>query len=355
MADSPDLPPPTANKTPSVGGSDPVSPAPVAPAPAAPAPQPRSGPRPGLHALWTLVVRLIMLGAGVSLGWLVGMLVAQVFPARSPEPPLTEIALRSSSQTGRKLQHLPQWWRGDRSVTPTEATPAPAAAAPEDLGEAPAATATAAEPPPLSEDESDRIIADLTNLRQDLATLNTRLEALETTLGTPTTGTLEDRLQRLDQRLGADAAAAGPETPAASAEPPTAEPVASTRYQEARFPLVRDRVVLPSALLFNPGSSTLTAPGQQLLDSIAPDLRRYGAATLLVGSHTDSTTAPEPASQLTLQQALAVQQYLDPQLEGSGSRWVAVGYGNSRPLTTGTDPAEQSRNQRVEIGIVPGR
>ncbi|PSN79072.1 hypothetical protein C8B47_13670 [filamentous cyanobacterium CCP4] len=355
MADSPDLPPPTPNQAPSAGGFDPVSPAPVAPAPGPPAPKPRSGLGSGLHALWTLVVRLILLGIGVSFGWIVGMLVAQTFPARSAEPPLTEVALRSSSQTLRKLQQLPQWWRGDRDVgiAPEEA-PAPESATPESPG-----TDAATERSPLS--DRDRIATDLNILSQDISSLNTRLEELETDLDLPSTGSIEARFQRLDQRFNADNAAAdAPATPSPAAEPlpaeplPAAEPVALTPYQEPRFPLVRDRVVLPSALLFEPGSSTLTTPGQQLLNTIAPDLNRYGAATLLVGSHTDSTTAPEPASQLTLQQSLAVQEYLAPQLEGSGSRWVAVGYGSTRPLVIEAG-ADQSRNRRVEIGIVPGR
>lgn len=352
MADSPNLPPPTPNKTPSAGGSNPVSPAPVAPLPvtptaAAPPTRHRSGLGSGLHALWTLVVRLIMLGVGVSFGWLVGMLVAQTFPARSADPPLTEVALRSSSQTLRKLQQLPQWWRGDSRVVGLAA---------EDSGP----DATAAERSPVN--ESDRIATDLNTLSQDISSLNTRLKALETDLDLPSTGSIEARFQRLDQRFNADnAAAETPTTPPPATEPPTAaeppspaETVALTPYQEPRFPLVRDRVVLPSTLLFEPGSSTLTAPGQQLLNAIAPDLSRYGAATLLVGSHTDSATAPEPASKLTLQQSLAVQQYLAPQLEGSGSRWISVGYGSSRPLVTDTS-ADRSRNQRVEIGIVPGR
>ncbi|PSR17183.1 hypothetical protein C8255_13990 [filamentous cyanobacterium CCP3] len=312
----------------------------------------RSGLRSRLHALWTLLVRLIMLGVGVSSGWIVGMLVAQTFPARSAEPPLTEVALRHSSQTLGKLQQLPQWWRGDRGVgTAPEEAPAPESGTPESLD--PPGADAATERPPVS--ESDRIATDLNTLSQDISSLNTRLKALETDLDLPSSGSIEERFQRLDQSFNADNAAA--ESPAAespAAPSPAAEPVALTPYQELRFPLVRDRVVLPSGLLFEPGSSTLTTPGQQLLNTIAPDLNRYGAATLLVGSHTDSATASEPASQLTLQQSLAVQQYLAPQLEGSGSRWVAVGYGSTRPLVIEAG-ADQSRNRRVEIGIVPGR
>lgn len=347
MADSPDLPPLP---------SDPAS-ASSRPGGLPPAPKPRRWA--GLHALWTLVVRLIMLGAGVSLGWLVGMVVAQAWPARNPEPPLTEVALRYGSQTGRKLRQLPRWWQGNGPVDEVSGEVDPV------LEPAPSeSTGGSAVPntglPSVPDDERDRIQTDLTALRQDLASLNSRLSELETALGAPPTGTLEDRLQRLDQRLAtsddgaSDEASEAPEPEPAAPEPsPETAPVARVPYQEPRFPLVRDRVILPSALLFEPGGSTLTAPGQQLLDSIASDLRRYGATTLLVGSHTDGSSSPDLASQLTLQQAVAVQQYLAPQIEADGMRWVPVGYGQTRPTTAGTTAADQQRNQRVEIGIVP--
>lgn len=345
MADSPNLPP------------LPSDPAPAAPR-SAPPPAPHR-PWAGLHALWTLVVRLIILGAGVSLGWLVGMVVAQALPSRNPDPPLTEVALRQGSQTGRKLRQLPSWWQGDGPVDAIVDEVAPA------MDSSPSASSGVAAAPPIPEDKRDRLQTDLTALRQDLTGINTRLSELETSLGATPSGTIEDRLQRLDQRLGAENVPRGAPQ-ASAADPPAAEPApeagtdetapaARISYQEPRFPLVRDRVVLPSALLFEPGSSSLTPPGQQLLDSIAADLGRYGAATLLVGSHTDGASSPNLASQLTLQQAVAVQQYLSPQLEGSGTRWVPVGYGQTRPTTVGTTPADQQRNQRVEIGIVPGR
>lgn len=348
MADSPDLPP------------LPSDPAPAAPR-SAPPPAPNR-PWAGLHALWPLVVRLIILGAGVSLGWLVGMLVAQVLPSRNPDPPLTEVALRQGSQTGRKLRQLPRWWQGDSPVDGVVDEVAPAMESPPSASSG--ITAAPAAEPPVPEEERDRIQTDLTALRQDLTSFNARLSELETSLGAAPTGTLEDRLQRLDQRLGAenvpsDAPKASAATPAAKPAPEAGTdktaPAARIPYQETRFPLVRDRVVLPSALLFELDSSILTPSGQQLLDSIASDLRRYGAATLLVGSHTDGASSSDIASQLTLQQAVAVQQYLSPQLEGNDIRWVPVGYGQTRPTAAGTTPADQQRNQRVEIGIVPGK
>lgn len=358
MADSPDLPP--ISPDPAVPGAGPskVSPGPVTPPPE---PKPQSGLGAGLHTLWTLVVRLIILGAGVSLGWLAGVLVAQVLPSRNPEPPLTEVALRYGSQTQRKLRQLPLWWQGNVPLAEDSASPAVVVLESAET----AAPEEAAELPPLTEEEREDIQADLTSLQQDLASVTERLTELETTLGAAPSGTVEERLQQLNQRLGPEATIAdAPET----SEPETGEPETddgaetapaapptTTRvpYPEPRFALVSDRIVLPSALLFEPGSSTLSVPGQQLLDSIAPDLARYGAATLLVGSHTDGTANPDQASQITLRQAVAVEQYLSPQLEGSGSRWVAVGYGQTRPSAGGTTPGDQQRNQRIEIGIVP--
>jgi outer membrane protein OmpA-like peptidoglycan-associated protein len=273
---------------------------------------------------------------------------------------MTEVALRHSSQTLHKLQQLPRWWQGNDGLTSAEAASLAESSAPEPLAASSPSEAAQQELPAA---DRDRIQADLNRLQQDLASLNTRLQTLETSLGESPTGTLEDRLQRLDQRLDAGDRpdAADPETPAAAPEPtpePTAETVPLIPYPEPRFPLVSDRIVLPSALLFEPGSSMLTTPGQQLLDSIAPDLRRYGPVTLLVGSHTDShpdpTLASAKASQLTLQQALAVQQHLAPQIEAEGVRWVILGYGYTRPRTTGITSADQQRNQRIEIGVVPG-
>ncbi|WOD40777.1 OmpA family protein [Nodosilinea sp. E11] len=344
MADSPDLPPLSPD------------PAPAAPRPVAPAPPPRpgSGLGRGVSTLWTLLLRLLILGAGVSLGWLTGMLIAQVLPSRNPNPPLTEVALRHSSQTVRKLRQLPRWWQGGGSLAAGEQVSA-LESVPLEAGEAPGAVGTNQPNPPSAEGDRDRLQDDLSRLEQDLASLNARLGALETTLGS-TDGSLEERVQQLNQRLSTS-----PEPgPTAADEPPEAPSPAEAEasgtrspYQEPRFPLVSDRIVLPSALLFVPGSSTLTPAGQQLLDSIASDLRRYGAVTLLVGSHTDGLAEGDQASQLTLQQSLAVQQHLAPELDGEGIRWVALGYGQTRPSAGGSTPSSQQRNQRVEIGIVP--
>ncbi len=357
------------------------------PTPAPPPPEPSPG---LLKRLWTLTVRLLILGVSVSLGWIVGLLVAQVWPSRNPNPPIQERVMRQTSQTVRKVRQLPQWWQG------AEATVAPLPNAAPD----PADTQTVApeDATPIPSALSQEVVA----LQQELTRLENRLTELEQQTGQTGTGDLSDRLQQLAQQAATpqeteppnaddapteappDAAAteanpdgdnsdaapanegtAGPETTgdATLADPATPDAAtspandglgrhAAAPHAEPLFPLVSDRISLPSALLFEPGGSLLTPAGQQLLDAIVPDLRRYGAVTVLVGSHTDGDLGAEEARQLTFQQSLAVQAYLAAQLEDTNSRWLALGYGKTRPLAVGDAPGTEARNQRVEIGIV---
>jgi outer membrane protein OmpA-like peptidoglycan-associated protein len=297
------------------------------------------------HGLWILLVRLVMLGAGVSLGWVLGVLIAQVFPSSNPKPPLQEVLMRSTSQTTRKLKQLPQWWQGNDRVLPASET--------EVTDEPP----VPAEAPPrltLSPELQEQVEADLALLETDLDALEDRLTELESSLGeTPSTGPLETRLQGLQQLIAPlpDATEAAPTL----APPPgtAADSGAPSLYEAPAYSLVSNSIVLPSALLFEPGSSLLTPAGQQLLQTIVPDLRRYPQATLLVGSHTASDADPQAARKLSFQQAMAVRRYLDLQLGNNGVHWVTLGYGATRPRVVGDLPDLQQRNQRVEIGIVP--
>jgi outer membrane protein OmpA-like peptidoglycan-associated protein len=333
---------------------------------------PPSLPRPlRLQGWWTLVVRLLILGTSISVGWMAGLLVAQVWPSGHPNPPLQERVMRQTSQTLRKVHQLPQWWQGSEAAMEASAPPASEVTTPssEETGSSEAST------PAVSLLEQE-----VTALQQNLVNLENQLVNLEQQAGQPGTGTLEDRLQQLAAAAASDAALETgtptatvpptdsegnpesiPDTDTASdtgTEAPT-EPTndglgrhAGTPFREPPFPLVSDRISLPSALLFAPESSLLTPTGKQLLDAIVPDLRRFGAVTFLVGSHTDGDLSAEDTRQLTFQQALAVQTYLTAQLEDTNGRWLAVGYGKTRPLAVGETPGAEARNQRLEIGIL---
>ncbi|HIK45271.1 MAG TPA: OmpA family protein [Leptolyngbyaceae cyanobacterium M65_K2018_010] len=322
---------------------------PQSPAVSVPQPSTTAGPLAGLHRLWILLVRALILGSSISLGWLAGALVAQVWPSQNPEPPLQERVMGRTSETIRKLRQLPRWWQGDGS-TPIAVSESPIVAA-----------APAPPPPELSATARQQLESQLVTLQQTLDGVEAQLTQLESQLGQPPVGSLESRLQQLQRLTGPAGSAADPppaEPPGRTPAPSAAAPdglgsTAAAPYQEPEFSRVSDRIFLPSALLFVPQSSRLTPAGQQWLDAIVPDLRRYGPVTLLIGSHTDGPLAADQARQLTFQQALAIQQYLAPQLEAEAIRWVILGYGKTRPTAVGEAAGTQARNQRIEIGIVP--
>lgn len=348
------------------------------------APPPPAPSSPGfLQRLWTLVVRLLILGMGVSVGWLAGLLVAQVWPSRNPNPPIQERVMRQASQTVRKVRQLPQWWAGEAPAT------AGANLEPSSAADTSPVTPNDAPSPPST--LSQEVVA----LQQELTSLETRLAELEQQTGQPGTGDLATRLQQLAQQAAAgenpttapspvpteDAAesateegateegaaaprpvdeasdGSGASAPTTTAEDPSTADDGLGRYAAtlptpSPFPLVSNRIGLPSALLFEPDSSLLTPAGQQLLDAIVPDLRRFGAVTFLVGSHTDGALSAPEARRLTFQQSLAIQSYLAAQLGDTNSRWLAVGYGKTRPVALGNAPGTEARNQRVDIGII---
>lgn len=281
-----------------------------------------------LLTLWTTVVRLILLTVGVSGAWMIGLLIAEVFPAQSQTPPWQEKIQRSTGGTLRKLQQLPQWWQGDQPVSIAPVS------------------APVTEPIELSAVESQLVESELSAMRAELDALDKRLGDLEERLGKrPSLAPPAVRLRRLEQALTGEAtSAADDSSQAALPSTPESSPPANS------YDLVEDRVTLPSDVLFVPEQAELTLAGEQILETILPDLARYPGAVILVGSHGDLSASANGNREQTFTQALKVQRYLEARLRGY--RWVVVGYGDTRPLTA---DADSERNRRVEIAIVPAR
>lgn len=292
---------------------------------------PKSGWRRRLAALWTFIFRLLMLGVGVGLGWLAGLLLAEFFPARQAEPPLQEKVQRATSQTWRKLQQLPGWWRGEETVV-LSPLPAPE---PESVELSPA--------------EAQLVESEVSAMLAELDALDRRLGDLEQRLGRqPSTAPPAVRLRRLDQTLSGEPTAASPPAPDSN-EPAAIEATESTQLQSSE--LIRDRVTLPSSVLFAPEQAELTLGGEQILETILPDLARYPNATIVVGGYGDAAETAVANREQTFTQALAVQRYLESRL-GNSYHWVSVGYGDVSPLTS---EAASVRHRRVEIAIVPAQ
>ena len=276
--------------------------------------------------LGTLLLGSLLL-ASLGVGAILGVLIAQVWPRAQAPLPWSERVLRQASLTGAKLRQLPQGWQGS---TPPDLSPG-------------LSTAPSPALPPLSEQEQEQLEAELQSLARDLSNWQERLTDLEQRWGQSTGGSLEQRFLQLQERSRpSQSALLVPQSDGLASQ--TAVP-----GQPSSLALTRDRILLPSSLLFESGGDRLTTVGQQLLATVHPDLIRQGPVTLVVASHTDGAQTGVAARQLSFRQALAVQKYLAQQPLGPQTRWLVVGFGNTRPL--GLVPS-QAQNQRIEIGIV---
>ncbi len=125
--------------------------------------------------------------------------------------------------------------------------------------------------------------------------------------------------------------------------------------------IVGDRFVFQSEVLFPSGSATLTPEGLAAMDQIASAIRELQGEipkeinwALQVDGHTDIRPIASPTFpsnwELSTARAISVVRYLisrgvDP------TRLVAAGYGEFRPLTTGTDEASLQQNRRIELKL----
>jgi len=125
--------------------------------------------------------------------------------------------------------------------------------------------------------------------------------------------------------------------------------------------IVGDRFVFESEVLFPSGSDQLTPEGLAAMNQLASaiiELERQIPKeinwALQVDGHTDIRPINSPTFpsnwELSTARAISVVRYLisrgvDP------TRLVAAGYGQFRPLTTGTDEASLQQNRRIELKL----
>jgi chemotaxis protein MotB len=125
--------------------------------------------------------------------------------------------------------------------------------------------------------------------------------------------------------------------------------------------IVGDRFVFQSEVLFDVGSADLGAAGQAQIAQIATTLLDISKRipkdidwVLQVEGHTDKTpiaTARFPSNwELSTARAIAVVH--DLIADGlPPERLAATGYGEFKPIETGTDPESLRRNRRIELKL----
>ena len=289
----------------------------------------------GLFVL-SLIFRLLLLGVGSGFAWVLGMAIAQIYPSSTAQMPIAERLLRLTQNLNPSPKRIPE--------TSIPALPVP--------------TVTPTPQSKVNPAQKKKLAVDLRQLQGDLNALIGRTATLESQLGSSRpTETLEKRLQLMSRELAAPETVASP-TPALPAigSSPTLNPGSvNTAPQNANNPVFGGdglMVTLPSDVLFDTGSISLRAGTSAILDNLVADLRNYEGATVRVGGHTDDAGEAVDNRKVSFARAQAVVQYLSGVL-GQKYHWVAIGYGETRPLVDNSSDANQQRNRRIEVAISP--
>ena len=178
----------------------------------------------------------------------------------------------------------------------------------------------------LSEEERTAIATEIEGIQSQLQVLTTRTQKLEAELElSQQTDNLANRLANLTDLIETD--------------PAEFEPSATTSNSTSETDL---KITLPSNILFN-DSGQLSAEAEEILGAIAIDLQQTRLNTIKIAGHSFPTN-PDQAEALSFQQAQSVKVFLDAQIDGN-YRWLVVGYGDSQPLASD----DQNANQRIEI------
>jgi flagellar motor protein MotB len=120
-------------------------------------------------------------------------------------------------------------------------------------------------------------------------------------------------------------------------------------------------LVIVGQVLFNFASITISKPGAELLDKIAPTLAGVKGKKIYIVGHTDDKViTPNFAErfpsnwELSGARAAAVIRYLTERKGVDPALLAAVGHGQYSPVAPNDKEADRARNRRVEIVIAPG-
>ena len=143
------------------------------------------------------------------------------------------------------------------------------------------------------------------------------------------------------------------------------EPIASNDTREGRMQNRRvdvaviaelralDRVVFPSAIVFERDSADLDEEGKEFLkENIATTRELMQRATFIeIVGHTDDKWDDDYNMELSKKRAASVRDFLVSQ-GVDASKMVTTGMGESMPIASNTTRAGRAQNRRVEILIL---
>ena len=132
---------------------------------------------------------------------------------------------------------------------------------------------------------------------------------------------------------------------------------------QERVSIVGDRFIFSSEVLFSPGSSDLSTEGKaeisnvtESLSSIMKDIPDNIDWVIRVDGHTDNIPLSGLGEfkdnwELSQARALSVVKYMITELNFSGSRLAANGFGEYQPISIEDTPKARAQNRRIEIKL----
>ena len=132
---------------------------------------------------------------------------------------------------------------------------------------------------------------------------------------------------------------------------------------QERVRIVGDRFIFSSEVLFSTGSSNLSAEGKteisnvtEILGSVMKDIPDNIDWVIRVDGHTDDTPLSGVGEfkdnwELSQARALSVVKYMITELNFSGSRLAANGFGEYQPINIEDTPEARAQNRRIEIKL----
>jgi len=108
-------------------------------------------------------------------------------------------------------------------------------------------------------------------------------------------------------------------------------------------------ILAHASIEFESKSTTITPSSIATLDQLIAQLRQFPPMPIEIGGHTDKYGAPDYNLQLSQHRADTVRRYFTK--HGLPRQFTAVGYGDSRPLSTRGNRASLQRNRRIELQV----
>ena len=112
------------------------------------------------------------------------------------------------------------------------------------------------------------------------------------------------------------------------------------------------RLSIPGNITFSNDSASLVTGFYPVLEDVAKVLNRYDKTKLSIEGHTDSVGDANYNTQLSIQRANSVANYLRG-TNVDANRLQTLGMGESQPVASNDNAQGRQENRRVELRVIP--